>query len=132
MNHNEIKVDVTTDIDEQTTKGKSKQHVKNCSVKSSETIENGLKTGKDDIILKTQRSKSLADPTNLTEFQFNSIQNRVVSIVSLNDLGGEVMLNRRDSVQSPENGFWYTKCDILSNEKKIIKDLKFNLQAENG
>lgn len=102
VNEHEVKVVVTTDVGDEECKDSK--------------IENETKAKTDEIVLKKsnskeqwkiERSKSLNAASDLEDF--DSIRNRVVSIVSLNELGGNVLVQRPcESSKSPKPGAWYT------------------------
>lgn len=93
INDNDIKVDVQS--------GPSGEQEQKTSEASQVTIENGMKNANNKIVGKTERSKSLADATEVN--QFGSFRHRISSIMSLNDLGGEVVVNRLGSTKT---GIW--------------------------
>lgn len=106
VNELEVKVVVTSDVEDEESKESNKNDRNN---------ENGTTAKTDEMVLnesifkeysKTERSKSLNAASDLEDF--DSVQKRVVSIVSLNELGGDILIKRpSESSKSSKSGIRY-------------------------
>lgn len=115
-NENETKINVKfeeendqTELPNETQK-KQKNGIQN--------VDNGLRSEDDMNLVKTERSKSLADPSQFN--QFDPIQKRIASIMSVSDFGGGENVLRKSS-ESLRKGIWGKIVDFL--DLTLMKDL---------
>lgn len=114
---NEMNVAVTSDVEDEES---------NESIKNDQKTENEM-NATDRMVQEescgeehsnTEHSESLDGASDLDDF--DSIQNRVVNIVSLNELGGSVLIQwPSESFKFPKSGIWY----VIKSIKTKIKYL---------
>lgn len=110
IDENETKINLKFDEENEQTE------LSNDGTQKKHSVPNGLRGNDDTNLVKTKRSKSLADPIS----QFDPIQARIASIISVNDFGGgEVVL--RKSSESLRKGIWGNIVDFL--DLTLLKDL---------
>lgn len=81
-----------------------------------QNVEDGLRSN--DNTMKTERSQSLVDPSQFD--QSSPMRKRLASIVSVSDLGGEIVATRKLSGSS-RKGIWGNIVDFL--DLTLLKDL---------
>lgn len=117
-NENETKINVKFEEENNQTELPNETQKKHSVSNGIQNVDNGLRSEDDMNLVKTESSKSLADPSQFN--QFDPIQKRIASIMSVSDFGGgEVVL--RKSSESLRKGIWGKIVDFL--DLTLMKDL---------